>query len=84
MPIKVSALLQGILDRYRQIRPKFVFAETEVVYAGKTINLLGKTSVIVRDLIDKGLRQAVLLPSVKTGKDLHQDIPQRFVISLCI
>jgi acetoacetyl-CoA synthetase len=82
MPVKASHVRQGILDRYRQIRPKFVFAETEVTYAGKTINLLEKTSVIVRDLIDKGLYRAVLLPSMTTGKDIPQDIPQRFVMYL--
>jgi acetoacetyl-CoA synthetase len=53
-----------------------------VVYGGKTVNLLGKTSDVVRDLIDKGLHKAILLPSVKTGKDLHQDIPRRFVVCL--
>ena len=82
MPVQASHVHQGILDRYRQIRPKFIFAETQVTYAGKTINLLEKTSVIVRDLIDKGLHQAVLLPSMKTGKDIPQDIPQRFVMCL--
>jgi len=82
VPVQASTLLQGVLDRYSQIRPKFVFAETEVAYAGKTINLLEKTSAIVRDLIDKGLRLAVLLPSMKTGKDIRQDIPQRFIMYL--
>jgi len=54
--------------------------ETEVVYAGKTINLLGKVSGIIRDLMDKGLHQAILLPSAKTGEEVRQDIPQRFAI----
>ncbi|KAF8228881.1 acetoacetyl-CoA synthetase [Tricholoma matsutake] len=72
---------QGILDRYRQIRPKFVFAETEVVYSGKTINLLGKVSEVIRDLLDKGLQQAVLLPSAKTGQDTGHNIPQSINLS---
>jgi acetoacetyl-CoA synthetase len=58
---------QGILDRYRQIKPKFIFAETEVFYAGKTIDLLPKISDVVRDLISKGLENTILLPSTITG-----------------
>ncbi|KAG6874498.1 hypothetical protein C0995_010408 [Termitomyces sp. Mi166 len=65
---------EGILDRYRQIRPKFVFAETEVVYSGKTVNLLPKVSDVINDLADKGLQQAILLPSALTGVEIHHDI----------
>ncbi|KAF8893473.1 acetoacetyl-CoA synthetase [Infundibulicybe gibba] len=60
---------QGILDRYSQIQPKFVFAETEVVYAGKIINLLPKVAEVIRQLDNKGLQLAVLLPSAITGKE---------------
>ncbi|KIP06965.1 hypothetical protein PHLGIDRAFT_106267 [Phlebiopsis gigantea 11061_1 CR5-6] len=60
--------VQGILDRYRQIQPKFVFAETEVVYAGKTIDLMPKVTAVIRDLQSHGLHGAILLPSSKTGK----------------
>ena len=56
--------------------------ETEVVYAGKTVNLLEKISEVIRDFTDKGLHQAILLPSTKTGKEICQDIPQRFVMQL--
>lgn len=59
--------MQGILDRYRQIQPKFVFAETEVVYAGKTIDLMSKVTEVVRDLQSHGLQGVILLPSTKTG-----------------
>ncbi|KAF5386148.1 hypothetical protein D9615_002594 [Tricholomella constricta] len=65
---------EGILDRYRQIRPKFVFAETEVLYAGKTVNLLPKVSDVIHDLADKGLQQAILLASACTGKEIFHDI----------
>ncbi|PFH53749.1 hypothetical protein AMATHDRAFT_73172 [Amanita thiersii Skay4041] len=58
---------QGILDRYRQIQPKFVFAETQVQYVGKLIDLMPKISQVVQDLSDKGLRRAILLPSAVTG-----------------
>ncbi|KAF8160731.1 acetoacetyl-CoA synthetase [Crassisporium funariophilum] len=61
---------QGVLDRYRQIQPKFVFAETEVLYAGKIVNLLSKVTEVVQDLSDKGLECAVLLPSRISGREL--------------
>jgi len=63
-------LLQGILDRYRQIQPKLVFAETEVFYAGKTIDLLPKVAEVIQDLSKRGLRRAILLPSTISGKEL--------------
>ncbi|KAJ7191401.1 acetoacetate-CoA ligase [Mycena pura] len=61
---------QGILDRYRQIRPKFVFAETEVAYAGKVIDLVPKMTLVIRELREHGLQHAVTLPSLVTGKQL--------------
>ncbi|RDB16867.1 Acetoacetyl-CoA synthetase [Hypsizygus marmoreus] len=71
----------GILDRYRQIQPKFVFAETEVLYAGKAIDLLPKASDVIRDLNNKGLQQAILLPSTLTGKEVSHDIPNTMNLS---
>ncbi|GLB37018.1 putative AMP-binding enzyme [Lyophyllum shimeji] len=71
----------GILDRYRQITPKFVFAETEVVYAGKTVNLLPKVSAVINDLADRGLQQAILLPSARTNKEVYHDINQAVNLS---
>ena len=59
--------MQGVLDRYRQIQPKLVFAETEVVYAGKTIDLMPKVQQVVQDLQTHGLQRAILLPSAKSG-----------------
>ncbi|PPQ98788.1 hypothetical protein CVT24_003346 [Panaeolus cyanescens] len=61
---------QGILDRYRQIQPKFIFAETEVLYAGKVIGLLPKVSEVVKDLSSQGLQRAIILPSRTSGKVL--------------
>ncbi|EEB96473.1 hypothetical protein MPER_04388 [Moniliophthora perniciosa FA553] len=60
---------QGILDRYRQIQPKLVFAETEVLYAGKTIDLMPKVTEVIKDLSAKGLSRAILLPSTLTGQE---------------
>ncbi|KAJ4483937.1 acetoacetyl-CoA synthetase [Lentinula aciculospora] len=64
---------QGILDRYRQIRPKFVFLETEVMYAGKTVDLREKISAVVKGLHEHGLKYTVLLPSAISGKEIKTD-----------
>ncbi|KAJ7267587.1 hypothetical protein B0H12DRAFT_1097878 [Mycena haematopus] len=61
---------QGILDRYRQIQPKFVFSDTEVQYAGKVINLVPKISEVVLDLRKYGLQHAIMLPSLVSGKEI--------------
>ncbi|KAI0044984.1 acetoacetate-CoA ligase [Auriscalpium vulgare] len=61
--------VQGVLERYRQIQPKFIFSETEVSYAGKDINLVPNVLEIVKDLTSRGLARVILLPSVKTGKE---------------
>ncbi|TFK75299.1 acetoacetate-CoA ligase [Pluteus cervinus] len=70
--------VKGILDRYRQIRPKFIFVETEVLYAGKTINLRSKARDVVSDLCMHGLKFAVLLPSRVSSieiSDIKHSIP---------
>ncbi|KAJ3509790.1 hypothetical protein NLJ89_g5033 [Agrocybe chaxingu] len=61
---------QGVLDRYRQIQPKFIFAETEVQYTGKRIDLLPKVTEVVKDLSNQGLERAILLPSRLSGCEL--------------
>lgn len=58
------------MDRYRQIQPKFVFAETETLYAGKVVDLLPKVAEVVKDLSTRGLKYAILLPSRTSGKNL--------------
>ena len=74
--------VQGILDRYSQIRPKFVIAETEVQYAGKVIDLLPKVRQVVSSLAGQGLQKAILLPSRVSGKILAlPDIPITYVNS---
>ncbi|KAJ6625755.1 hypothetical protein B0H10DRAFT_2174015 [Mycena sp. CBHHK59/15] len=61
---------QGVLDRYRQIQPKFIFAETEVLYAGKVVDLRPKISEVFRNLREHGLKQAITLSSTITGKEV--------------
>ncbi|KAJ7761097.1 acetoacetyl-CoA synthetase [Mycena metata] len=60
----------GILDRYRQIQPRFIFAETEVLYAGKVVDLLPKLSEVFRELRKHGLQHAIALPSLVSGKEI--------------
>ncbi|VDB96755.1 unnamed protein product [Peniophora sp. CBMAI 1063] len=55
--------VKGLLDRYRQIEPTFLFAETEAVYSGKRIDQLPKVIEVVDGLKDRGLQHIVLLPS---------------------
>ncbi|KAF9529257.1 acetoacetyl-CoA synthetase [Crepidotus variabilis] len=62
--------LAGILDRYTQIRPKFIFAETEYVYGGKIIDLRPKMADVVKALSAAGLQQAILLPSRRSHSEL--------------
>ncbi|KAJ3718135.1 acetoacetyl-CoA synthetase [Lentinula guzmanii] len=62
---------QGILDRYRQIQPKFLFSETEVMYAGKTVDLRDKVAAVIEGLQQHGLECAVLLPSAITAKEIE-------------
>ncbi|KAJ7187744.1 acetoacetyl-CoA synthetase [Mycena filopes] len=60
----------GDTYRYRQIQPKFIFAETEVLYAGKVVDLLPKLSEVFRDLRKHGLKHAITLPSLISGKEI--------------
>lgn len=40
---------EGIVDRYSQLRPKLLFVETRLVYAGKTLDLRKR----MRDAVEK-------------------------------
>jgi acetoacetyl-CoA synthetase len=69
---------KGILDRYIQIRPRIIFAETEIVYAGKIIDLIPTVREVIRGLAHAGVQNVVLLPSVKTGIEVtSSDISRR-------
>jgi acetoacetyl-CoA synthetase len=59
-----------------------IFAETEIVYASKTINQLHKVQKVVQGLDGKGLERVVLLPSVRTGEEADaRDIANRYISS---
>lgn len=65
---------QGILDRYRQIKPKLIFTETEIVYAGKTVSLVQKAVEVAQDLCTYGVERIITLPSVKTGNTVPESL----------
>ncbi|KAJ3486434.1 hypothetical protein NLI96_g4244 [Meripilus lineatus] len=74
--------IQGILDRYKQIKPKFIFFETEVVYAGKTVDLLPKAIPVAQELRSLGLEKVILLPSAKTGREVQaSQVPHSVTLS---
>ncbi|KAH9171177.1 acetoacetate-CoA ligase [Lactarius sanguifluus] len=73
--------LKGVLDRYRQVLPKFIFSETESIYAGKTFNLIPKVSEVVQDLSSKGLGHAILLPGIKSGQEVSQEVVNSIPLS---
>jgi acetoacetyl-CoA synthetase len=62
--------VSAILDRYRQIRPKILFASSETVYGGKTINVTHKIANVAMELRigGCGLQRAVVLRSEKTSE----------------
>ncbi|KAF7321978.1 Acetoacetyl-CoA synthetase [Mycena kentingensis (nom. inval.)] len=62
--------VNAILDRYKQIRPKVLFIETEVVYNGVTNSLVSKAAEVLRTLKDYGLEVGVVMPSLATGKTI--------------
>ncbi|PCH36095.1 acetoacetate-CoA ligase [Wolfiporia cocos MD-104 SS10] len=75
---------QGILDRYQQIQPKLVFSETEVVWVGKTVDLIPKAVAVAQALVERGLQRIILLPSAKTGDEATAADLSRVPISLSL
>jgi acetoacetyl-CoA synthetase len=57
--------VKAILDRFQQIQPKIVFAESSYIYAGKDIDLLSRISEWSRELkiTNRQASMTVLLPS---------------------
>jgi acetoacetyl-CoA synthetase len=73
--------VKGILDRYRQVLPKFIFSETEAIYAGKTFDMIPKVSEVVQDLSSKGLRHIILLPGIKSDQEVSQEVVNTIPLS---
>ena len=52
---------KGILERYRQIQPRLIIAETSYLYAGKQNDMVPKLGEVAEDLHNYGLRRLVLV-----------------------
>ena len=59
--------VQGVLDRFGQIEPKFLFAADGYFYNGKTIDVLPRIREIVRQL--PSLERVIIVPYTKRAPD---------------
>lgn len=75
--------VSGVLDRYRQIQPRVLVAETCQDYAGKHNDLMPKWREVVHDLFDYGLETVVFVPGVGETASRY-DIPRRFVVMFSV
>ncbi|EJD05262.1 acetoacetyl-CoA synthetase [Fomitiporia mediterranea MF3/22] len=66
---------QGILERYRQIRPRLLVAETSAIYTGKSMDLLPKLREVARALSDYDLKKVVLVPGAAATSTGIRDVP---------
>lgn len=68
--------VSGVLDRYRQIQPRVLIAESCQRYAGKHIDLMPKWSEVVKELSKYGLETVVFVSGVGES-DRKFNIPKR-------
>jgi acetoacetyl-CoA synthetase len=60
--------IRGVLDRFGQIEPKVLFTADGYLYAGKTIDSLGRIAAILEDL--PSVRRVVVVPQLAAQPDL--------------
>lgn len=60
---------KGVLERYRQIQPRLILAETCVVYAGKHIDVTEKLREVSIELQDFGLKKLVLVKGARETRE---------------
>lgn len=68
-----TTTLQGVLDRFSQIKPKVIFSVEAVRYNNKVHDHLGKLKAVVAGLLD--LRRVVLFPFCGTHDINTANIP---------
>ena len=61
-------MLQGVLDRFKQIQPKLIFSVDAVIYNGKTHDHLAKLKQVVLGLPE--LEKVVIIPYVKNEGEI--------------
>ena len=59
---------KGILERYKQIQPRLIVAETCYVYAGKCIDLVPKLQEVSVELEQYGLKKLVLVVGARDNR----------------
>lgn len=64
--------VSAVLDRLSQLAPKVLFADNGTVYNAKEWPNTAKTASIVSELVNKGLRTVVLIPSIETDLAISQ------------
>ena len=68
--------IQGVLDRFGQVKPKVLFTGDGYIYAGKTIDSLTPIASVLREL--PSVRRVVLVPYVNSsarGEPLPGSLP---------
>lgn len=69
----------GVLDRYRQIRPRMLIVERSYRYGGKRIDLMERWKRVVDELRKFGLEQVVVVPGVGDKDADEGELPLRYV-----
>lgn len=70
----------GVLERYRQIRPRLLVLERSYRYAGKRIDLMSKWREVANELKKHGLEKVVVVPGFGDSDDRKIDeLPLRSV-----
>lgn len=62
--------LQGVVDRFGQIKPKIIITTDGYFYGGKTLNSLEKLNVILNDI--ESIEHIVVVPYVNTELKQHE------------
>jgi acetoacetyl-CoA synthetase len=68
--------IQGVLDRFGQVKPKVLFTADGYFYAGKTVDSLAPIAGVLRELAS--VERVVLVPYVPApgaGRDLPNSVP---------
>ena len=66
--------IKGVLDRFKQIKPKIIFAANGYLYDGKIFNSLEKLSKISEAL--PTLKKVIIVKNIKSEKDNLSIIPK--------
>lgn len=74
----------GVLERYKQIQPRLIVAETSYVYAGKFIDMVPKLREVTTVLERYGLKKLVLVTGARDNRPGTHGLRNTCVICLII